>query len=139
MKKSAKEANQLKKKTEEEAVELSAKAEKLKEALDKLQEEYDELEDDSIKSNDNIVENLRAQAKIFVSKLKVHLLHPDNYTAGGRIVFCCDLLSESEGPYFEDEVDLGGVSKAVPEVETNDAEKDALEVGDDDSEKTPLV
>ncbi|MED6110741.1 hypothetical protein PIB30_045663 [Stylosanthes scabra] len=69
----------------------------------------------------------------------VHLLHPDNYTAGGRIVFCGDLLSESEGPYFEDEVDLGSAAKVVPEVGTNDVEKDTSEVRDDDSEKTPPV
>ncbi|MED6130849.1 hypothetical protein PIB30_004264 [Stylosanthes scabra] len=108
-KKSVKEADRLRKKVEAEATELKKKVETLEVDLAKQKEEYEELEDDSIKSNDNIVENLRAQAKCLVPNLKVHLLYLDNYMAGGRIVWCEDLLPESEGPFFEEEqqVDVG--------------------------------
>ncbi|MED6156744.1 hypothetical protein PIB30_017118 [Stylosanthes scabra] len=60
VKKSAKEADRLRKKAEAEATELKKKVETLEVDLAKQKEEYEELEDDSIKSNDNIVENLRA-------------------------------------------------------------------------------
>ncbi|MED6157167.1 hypothetical protein PIB30_020834 [Stylosanthes scabra] len=116
MKKSVKESELLKKKAEDEASDLRAKVESLGKDLEKLQVEYDELEDDSIKSNDQIVTNLREQAKVFVPTLKVHLLHPDNYVAGGRIVFYEDLVPASEGPFFEE-------AKDTPEVEVDDAEK----------------
>ncbi|MED6142761.1 hypothetical protein PIB30_000321 [Stylosanthes scabra] len=126
VKKSAKEAERLRKKAEVEATELQKKVEGLEMDLAKQKEEYEELEDDSIKSNDNIVENLRLQAKILVSTLKVHLLHPDNYVAGNQIVWCSDLLPESGGPYFEEQA-----------AEVGDAEKSEPQVGADDAEKTP--
>ncbi|MED6218436.1 hypothetical protein PIB30_026660 [Stylosanthes scabra] len=128
MKKSAKEAERLKKKAEAEAAELQKKVGGLEIDLAKLKEEYEELEDDSIKSNDNIVENLRLQAKILAPTLKVHLLHPDNYVAGSQIVWCSDLLPESGGPYFEEQA-----------AEVGDAEKSEPKVGADDAEKTPSV
>ncbi|MED6145348.1 hypothetical protein PIB30_024249 [Stylosanthes scabra] len=58
MKKSAKEADRSRKKAEAEAAELKKKVKTLEVDLAKQKEEYEELEDDSIKSNDNIVENL---------------------------------------------------------------------------------
>ncbi|MED6205297.1 hypothetical protein PIB30_016483 [Stylosanthes scabra] len=128
MKKSAREADQLRKKAEAEATDLKAKVVSLEVDLAKLKEEYEEMEDDSIKSNDNIVENLRLQAKILVVTLKVHLLHPDNYVAGSQIVWCSDLLPESGGPYFEE-----------PAAEVGDAQKSEPQVGADDVEKTPSV
>ncbi|MED6106697.1 hypothetical protein PIB30_006641 [Stylosanthes scabra] len=121
MKKSAKEAERLRKKAEKKVGGLEAD-------LAKLKEEYGELEDDSIKSNDNIVENLRLQAQILVPTLKVHLLHPDNYVAGSQIVWCSDLLPESGGPYFEEQA-----------AEDGNAEKSVPEVGAEDAEKTPSV
>ncbi|MED6144724.1 hypothetical protein PIB30_018197 [Stylosanthes scabra] len=115
MKKSAKEADRLRKKAETEAIELQKKVEGLEVDLAKQKEEYEELEDDSIQSNDNIVENLRLQAKILVPALKVHLLHPDNYMAGNQIVWCSDLLPESGGPYFEEEAaEVGDAKKSEP-------------------------
>ncbi|MED6193028.1 hypothetical protein PIB30_015232 [Stylosanthes scabra] len=129
MKKSAKEADRLRKKAEAEATELKKKVETLEVDLAKQKEEYEELEDDSIKSNDNIVENLRAQAKCLVPNLKVHLLHLDNYMAGGRIVWCEDLLPESEGPFFEEE----------QQVEVRDAGKATPQAGAEGAEKTPPV
>ncbi|MED6206300.1 hypothetical protein PIB30_025361 [Stylosanthes scabra] len=126
MKKSAKEADRLKKKAEAVATELRRKVETLEVDLAKQKEEYEELEDDSIKSNDNIVENLRLQAKILVPTLKVHLLHPNNYVAGDQIVWCTDLLPESGGPFFEGEAAVG-----------DDAEKSGPQSGVDDAEKTP--
>ncbi|MED6191680.1 hypothetical protein PIB30_002487 [Stylosanthes scabra] len=128
MKKSAKEADRLRKKAEAEATELRKKVESLEVDLAKQKEEYEELEDDSIKSNDNIVENLRLQAKILVPTLKVHFLHPGNYVAGDRIVWCSDLLPESGGPFFEEEA-----------VEVGDAEKSEPRTGADDAEKAPPV
>ncbi|MED6147064.1 hypothetical protein PIB30_040538 [Stylosanthes scabra] len=128
MKKSAKEAERLRKKAEADAAELQKKVGGLEADLAKLKEEYEELEDDSIKSNDNIVENLRLQAKILVPTLKVHLLHPDNCVAGSQIVWCSDLLPESGGPYFEEQA-----------VEDGNAEKSVPEVGAEDAEKTPSV
>ncbi|MED6155276.1 hypothetical protein PIB30_003881 [Stylosanthes scabra] len=128
MKKSAKEVERLRKKAEAEAAELQKKVGGLEADLAKLKEEYEELEDDSIKSNDNIVENLRLQAKILVPTLKVHLLHPDNYVAGSQIVRCSDLLPESRGPYFEEQA-----------AEDGNAEKSVPEVGAEDAEKTPSV
>ncbi|MED6135864.1 hypothetical protein PIB30_050633, partial [Stylosanthes scabra] len=126
LKKSVKEADQLREKAEAETVELKVKVGTLEVDLAKQKEEYEELEDDSIKSNDNIVENLRLQAKVLVSTLKVHILHPDNYVAGNRIVWCENLLPESEGPFFKDEVAVVG-----------DAEKIVPQSGADDAEKTP--
>ncbi|MED6130904.1 hypothetical protein PIB30_005195 [Stylosanthes scabra] len=128
MKKSAKEAERLRKKAEAEAAELQKKFEDLETDLAKLKEEYEELEDGSIKSNDNIVENLRLQAKILVPNLKVHLFHPDNYVAGSQIVWCSDLLPESGGPYFEELA-----------AEAENAEKSEPKIGADDAEKTPSV
>ncbi|MED6134934.1 hypothetical protein PIB30_041585 [Stylosanthes scabra] len=126
VKKSAKDAERLRKKAEVEDTELQKKVEGLEMDLAKQKEEYEELEDDSIKSNDNIVENLRLQAKILVPTSKVHLLHPDNYVAGNQIVWCSDLLPESGGPYFEEQA-----------AEVGDAEKSEPQVGADDAEKTP--
>ncbi|MED6147684.1 hypothetical protein PIB30_046069 [Stylosanthes scabra] len=124
MKKSAKEANRLRKKAEAEATELRKKVESLEVDLAKQKEEYEELEDDSIKSNDNIVENLRLQAKILVPTLKVHLLHPDNYVVGDQIVWRADLLPESGGPFFEEELaEVGDTGKSEPQSEANNAEK----------------
>ncbi|MED6204038.1 hypothetical protein PIB30_005438 [Stylosanthes scabra] len=128
MKKLAKEAERLRKKAEAEAAELQKKVGGLETDLAKLKEEYEELEDDSIKSNDNIVENLRLQAKVLVPTLKVHLLHPDNYVAGSQIVWCSDLLPESGGPYFEEQA-----------AEAGNAEKSEPKVGADDAERTPCV
>ncbi|MED6135235.1 hypothetical protein PIB30_044450 [Stylosanthes scabra] len=128
MKKSAKNADCLRKKAEAEATELRKKVESLEVDLAKQKEEYEELEDDSIKSNDNIVENLRLQVKILVPTLKVHFLHPDNYVAGDQIVWCSDLLPESGGPFFEEEA-----------AEVGDAEKSKLQTEADASEKTPHV
>ncbi|MED6130821.1 hypothetical protein PIB30_004242 [Stylosanthes scabra] len=124
MKKSAKETEQLRKKAEAEAAELQKKVRGLESDLAKLKEEYEELEDDSIKSNDNIVENLHLQAKILVPTLKVHLLHPDNYVAGNQIVWCSDLLLEPGGPYFEEQAaEVGDAEKSEPQVGADDAEK----------------
>ncbi|MED6203646.1 hypothetical protein PIB30_001344 [Stylosanthes scabra] len=124
MKKSAKEAERLRKKAEAEAAELQKKVGGLETDLAKLKEEYEELEDDSIKSNNNIVENFRLQAKILVPTLKVHLLHLDNYVAGSQIVWCSDLLPESGGPYFEEPVaEVGDAQKSEPQVEVDDVEK----------------
>ncbi|MED6197584.1 hypothetical protein PIB30_057854 [Stylosanthes scabra] len=128
LKKSVKEADQSRKKAEAEAAELKVKVGALEADLAKQKEEYEELEDDSIKSNDNIVENLRLQAQVLVPTLKVHLLHPDNYVAGGRIVWCKDLLPGSEGPFFEEEAVVVG-----------DAEKAGPQSGADDAEKTPPI
>ncbi|MED6217840.1 hypothetical protein PIB30_021317 [Stylosanthes scabra] len=121
-KKSAKEADRLWKRAEAEATELRKKVESLE------KEEYEELEDDSIKSNDNIVENLRLQAKILVLTLKVHFLHPENYVAGDQIVWCSNLFPESGGPFFEEEA-----------AEVGDAEKSEPQIGADNAEKTPPV
>ncbi|MED6167404.1 hypothetical protein PIB30_002375 [Stylosanthes scabra] len=126
LKESFKEVDQSRKKAE--AVELKVKVGTLEADLAKQKEEYEELEDDSIKSNDNIVENLRLQAKVLIPTLKVHLLHPDNYVAGGQIVWYEDLLPESEGPFFEEEAAVVG-----------DAEKAGPQSGADDAEKTPPV
>ncbi|MED6107744.1 hypothetical protein PIB30_017010 [Stylosanthes scabra] len=137
LKKSVKEADQLRRKAEAEASELKVKVGALEADLAKQKEEYEELEDDSIKSNDNIVENLRLQAKILVSTLKVQFLHPDNYVAGDRIVWCADLLLESEGPFFEDESTVvGDAEKTGPQPGADDGDKDPSEVGDGDSEKS---
>ncbi|MED6164069.1 hypothetical protein PIB30_086193 [Stylosanthes scabra] len=92
MKRLAKEPGQLRKKAEAKVAELKTKVGALEVDLAKQKEEYEELEDDSIKSNDNIVENLRLQAKMLVPTLKVQLLHPDNYVAGDQIVWSGDLL-----------------------------------------------
>ncbi|MED6106767.1 hypothetical protein PIB30_007427 [Stylosanthes scabra] len=138
LKKSVKEADQSRRKAE--AAELKVKVGALEADLAKQKEEYEELEDDSIKSNDNIVENLRLQAKILVPTLKVHLLHPDNYVAEDRIVWCADLLPESEGPFFEDEAAVvGDAEKTGPQFGADDGVKDASEVGDGDSEKSPPI
>ncbi|MED6133740.1 hypothetical protein PIB30_030957 [Stylosanthes scabra] len=110
------------------ATELRKKVESLEVDLAKQKEEYEELEDGSIKSNDNIVENLRLQAKILVPTLEVHFLHPDNYVAGDRIVWCSDLLPVSGGPFFEEEA-----------AEVGDTEKSELQTGADDAEKAPPV
>ncbi|MED6217680.1 hypothetical protein PIB30_019989 [Stylosanthes scabra] len=124
LKKSVKEADQLRKKAKAETVELKVKVGTLEADMAKQKEGYEELEDDSIKSNDNIVENLRLQAKVLVPTLKVHLLHLDNYVAGNRIVWCEDLLLKSEGPFFEDEATVvGDAEKAVPQSGADDAEK----------------
>ncbi|MED6156835.1 hypothetical protein PIB30_017997 [Stylosanthes scabra] len=124
MKKSAKKADRLRKKAEADATELRKKVESLEVDLAKQKEEYEELEDDSIKSNDNIVENLRLQAKILVPTLKVHLLHPDNYVVGDQIVWCANLLPESGGPFFEEEAaEVGNAEKSEPQSGANDAEK----------------
>ncbi|MED6133859.1 hypothetical protein PIB30_032208 [Stylosanthes scabra] len=128
LKKSVKEADQSRKKAEAEAAELKVKVGTLEADLAKQKEEYEELEGDSIKSNDNIVENLRLHAKVLIPTLKVHLLHPDNCVAGGQIVWCEDLLPESEGPFFEEEA-----------AEVGDAEKSGPQSGADDAKKTPLV
>ncbi|MED6142797.1 hypothetical protein PIB30_000996 [Stylosanthes scabra] len=138
LKKSVKEADQSRRKAEAEAAVLKVKVGALEADLAKQKEEYEELEDDSIKSNDNIVENLRLQAKILIPTLKVHLLHPDNYVAGDRILWCADLLPESEGPFFEDEAAVvGDAEKTGPQSGADDGEKDPSEVGDGDSEKSP--
>ncbi|MED6161062.1 hypothetical protein PIB30_057197 [Stylosanthes scabra] len=100
MKKSAKEAERLRKKAEAEAAELQKKVGDLETDLAKLKEEYEELEDDSIKSNDNIVENLRLQAKILVPTLKFG------------------------GPYFEEQAaEDGDAEKSKPKVGADDTEK----------------
>ncbi|MED6122627.1 hypothetical protein PIB30_041568 [Stylosanthes scabra] len=114
------------KKAEAEVADLKTKVGALEVDLAKQKEKYEELEDDSIKSNDNIVENLRLQAKILVPTLKVQLLHPDNYVAGDRIVWCGDLLPESEGPFFEDEAAvIGDAEKVGPQSGADGGEKGA--------------
>ncbi|MED6216055.1 hypothetical protein PIB30_004086 [Stylosanthes scabra] len=118
-----KEADQSRKKAEAKAAELKVKVGTLEADLAKQKEEYEELEDDSIKSNDNIVDNLRLQAKVLIPTLK-----------------CKDLLPESEGPFFEDEAAVvGDAEKTGPQSGADDVEKDASEVGDGDSEKTPPI
>ncbi|MED6131921.1 hypothetical protein PIB30_014633 [Stylosanthes scabra] len=98
LKKSVKEADQLRKKAEAETAELKVKVGTLEANLAKHKEEYEELEDDSIKSNDNIVENLRLQDKVLVPTLK--------------------------GPFFEDEAAVvGDAEKSGPQSGADDAEK----------------
>ncbi|MED6138330.1 hypothetical protein PIB30_073397 [Stylosanthes scabra] len=99
LKKSVKEADQLRKKAEAETAKLKVKVGTLDADLAKQKEEYAELEDDSIKNN---------------------------YVAGNQIVWCEDLLPESEGPFFEDEA-----------AEVDDAKKTGPQFGADGAEKTP--
>ncbi|MED6195671.1 hypothetical protein PIB30_040169 [Stylosanthes scabra] len=101
LKKSVKEADQSRKKTEAEAAELKVKVGTLEADLAKQKEEYEELADDSMKSNDNIVENLRLQAKVLIPTLK-----------------------SPRGPFFEDEAAVvGDAEKAGPQPGADDAEE----------------
>ncbi|MED6187807.1 hypothetical protein PIB30_079994 [Stylosanthes scabra] len=104
IKKSAKKLEQQKKKLEKELYELQKKNGELEKDVRRWRLEYEQLEDDSLKSNDEIVENLRAQAKVLVPNLKVSLLHPENSVVDGRIVFAesVDLEASSDEPTPED-------------------------------------
>ncbi|MED6180381.1 hypothetical protein PIB30_009734 [Stylosanthes scabra] len=119
-----------------------AEVDQLKEKLASLVKEKEEAEEElsgakselsklkkSVKEADQL--RRKAEAETAELKVKVGTLEADledNYVVGDRIVWCGDLLPESEGPYFEDEA-----------AEVGDAEKTGPQSGADDAEKTPHV